>query len=309
MTWAARPTRRRSPRRCSRACCWRPRTPAISCSIRFFGSGTTGAVARKPPPLFHRHRARSGLCRGGAASASRRSSRSPTRRSRPRRRKRSEPRVAFASVVEAGLVEPGEQVVDVQPPPFRPGARRRSDHGRAGRSARSTRSARWCRGCPPATAGRSGMSSATGGSRRSTTCAPTCARRCAQRRNRRSRFPSRPALRRGANRSPAKRTLRRRSPRCRARRKAGQDSRERDDRGRGRPRRRARRPASDGPAHRSGSAGRCRAHPAPPACANPRLGGVFRRKRSERLGVDIGRIGQNEVVALALQRREQIAFD
>ena len=40
-----------------------------------------------------------------------------------------------------------------------------------------------------------------------------------------------------------------------------------------------------------------------------RLGGVFGRKFRQRLGVDIGRIGQNEIVARDFKRREQIAFD
>ena len=79
----------------------------------FFGSGTTGAVARKLRRSFI------GIERDPvyAAAAQKRIdavaplaeevvAAAPTRR--------SEPRVAFASVVEAGLVEPGEKVVDIR---------------------------------------------------------------------------------------------------------------------------------------------------------------------------------------------------
>jgi modification methylase len=79
----------------------------------FFGSGTTGAVARRLHRSFigierdptyaavacARIEAVTPLARGAVAPA-------PTRR--------SEPRVAFASVVDAGLVAPGEQVVDIR---------------------------------------------------------------------------------------------------------------------------------------------------------------------------------------------------
>jgi len=79
----------------------------------FFGSGTTGAVARKLRRCFI------GIERDPAYAAAARKrieaveplaeeavATAPTRR--------SEPRVAFASVIEAGLVAPGEQVVDVR---------------------------------------------------------------------------------------------------------------------------------------------------------------------------------------------------
>ena len=78
----------------------------------FFGSGTTGAVARRlrrsfigieRDPLYaaaarQRIEAVEPLAAEAVVTA-------PTRR--------SEPRVAFASVIEAGLVEPGERVVDL----------------------------------------------------------------------------------------------------------------------------------------------------------------------------------------------------
>jgi modification methylase len=79
----------------------------------FFGSGTTGAVARRlrrsyigieRDPTYaeaarRRIEAVEPLVEGAVATA-------PTRR--------SEPRVAFSSVVEAGLVRPGENVVDLK---------------------------------------------------------------------------------------------------------------------------------------------------------------------------------------------------
>ncbi len=79
----------------------------------FFGSGTTGAVARRLRRSFI------GIERDPAYAAAARKrieaveplaeeavATAPTRR--------SEPRVAFASVVESGLVAPGERVVDIR---------------------------------------------------------------------------------------------------------------------------------------------------------------------------------------------------
>ncbi len=79
----------------------------------FFGSGTTGAVAKRLRRSFI------GLERDETYAAAARSriaaivpwpaeavASTPTRR--------SEPRVAFASVVEAGLVRPGEQLIDAR---------------------------------------------------------------------------------------------------------------------------------------------------------------------------------------------------
>jgi modification methylase len=79
----------------------------------FFGSGTTGAVAKRL------HRSFIGLERDETYAAAARAriaavepwpaeavASTPTRR--------SEPRVAFASVVEAGLVRPGEQLIDAR---------------------------------------------------------------------------------------------------------------------------------------------------------------------------------------------------
>jgi modification methylase len=79
----------------------------------FFGSGTTGAVARRLRRSFigiERDPAYAAAARkrieGVEPLAEEAVATAPTRR--------SEPRVAFASVVEAGLVEPGERVVDIR---------------------------------------------------------------------------------------------------------------------------------------------------------------------------------------------------
>ncbi len=110
---------------------------------------------------LHRHRARSGLRRGGAAA---------DRRGRAACRGGGRDRPDAAQRAAHRLREPD-----------RGGARRSPANGSstpagatrrwcartarsppARRSARSTRSARWCRACPPATAGPSGTSNAAG---------------------------------------------------------------------------------------------------------------------------------------------------
>ena len=68
------------------------------------GRATAGAP-------FRRHRARRGLCRGGAG-ANRLRRASAREAIAPMPTKRSEPRVAFASVIEAGLVQAGEKLFD-----------------------------------------------------------------------------------------------------------------------------------------------------------------------------------------------------
>ena len=121
-------------------------------------------------PAFHRHRAPSGLCRGGDRARPRRRGRRRRRAARRRPRKREAPRVPFGSLVERGLIAPGHRA-------DRPGAAGQRDGGgrwhgrwRARRAARSTRSAPRCRTRRPATAGRSGMSSGTDGWCRWTCC-------------------------------------------------------------------------------------------------------------------------------------------
>ncbi len=140
----------------------------------FFGSGTTGAVARRLRRAFI------GIERDPVyAEAARRQiatveplamdvvAVAPTRR--------SEPRVAFASLIDVGLIRPGERLTD---PRQRHWALVRADGSSRSvrQSARSTRSARWSRACRLAMAGPSGASSETGALFRSTTCAPTSAR-------------------------------------------------------------------------------------------------------------------------------------
>jgi modification methylase len=79
----------------------------------FLGSGTTGAVARKL------HRSFFGVERDRAyaeAALKRIETAEPWPRDAvaPAPTRRSEPRVAFASVVEAGLIDPGESVFDLK---------------------------------------------------------------------------------------------------------------------------------------------------------------------------------------------------
>ena len=97
-------------------CCWPPPTPAISCSIRFSAPGPPGSPRGASA-------ARSSASSGTRLTPKRRAQRidaveplpeaalaiAPTRR--------SEPRVAFSSVVEAGLARPGERLVDAGRPP------------------------------------------------------------------------------------------------------------------------------------------------------------------------------------------------
>ena len=107
-------------------------------------------------PLY-RHRARPRLCRGRAAAHRR----GPAGAGRARRleSRREAPRVPFGSLVERGLLAPGEVLVD-QPALERAGARRRQpDLGRASRLDPLGRR-RAARARRPATAGPSGMSSA-----------------------------------------------------------------------------------------------------------------------------------------------------
>ncbi len=127
----------------------------------FFGSGTTGVAARRLGRSFI------GLERDPAyAEAARRRIEAveplpeaalaiaPTRR--------SEPRVAFSSVLEAGLCARAN-VWSMRGAAIALWCAPTARSPQARLSARSTRSARWCRGCPPATAGPSGMSSAKAG--------------------------------------------------------------------------------------------------------------------------------------------------
>ena len=73
----------------------------------FFGTGTTGAVAKRLGRRWHRHRARSRLRGGRARSASPACSRCRRRRWKRPRSKRAEPRVPFGTIIELGILEPG----------------------------------------------------------------------------------------------------------------------------------------------------------------------------------------------------------
>jgi modification methylase len=79
----------------------------------FFGSGTTGAVARRLRRFFiglERDRGYAAAARARIEAVAPLDAESVA----AVQTRRSEPRVAFASVVEAGLVAPGERLVDAQ---------------------------------------------------------------------------------------------------------------------------------------------------------------------------------------------------
>ena len=129
----------------------------------FFGSGTTGAVAKRLGRHFvgiEREQAYIDAAqrahRRGRAAGGRRSRRCMTG-------KRAEPRVAFVSLIDAGLMKPGTVLYDATQALGGQGARRRHAGGRRRAPARSTASAPRCRGSMPATAGPSGTTSAMAG--------------------------------------------------------------------------------------------------------------------------------------------------
>ncbi len=125
----------------------------------FFGTGTTGAVAKALGRRFigiERETAYAEAARKRIAAITP----LPPEAFATAPSKRSEPRVPFLALVEAGLVKPA------RPSPTRSAATRPSSAPTARCCsippwARSTRSARWHRGCRAAMAGPSGMSSAT----------------------------------------------------------------------------------------------------------------------------------------------------
>ena len=155
----ARPIRPRSPRRCSPRCCFRPRTPGDLVLDPFFGSGTTGAVARRlgagysassatrptPPRRAARIAAVEPLPPEAVAPM-------PTKRERAARRLRQRHR--------GGPGPRRRDAVRRQAPPSARSCAPTAPSRSAPRSARSTRSARSRKACPPATAGPSGTSSA-----------------------------------------------------------------------------------------------------------------------------------------------------
>ena len=121
---ARRRTRRKSPRRCCTACCWPRPGRATSVLDPFFGTGTTGAVAKRLGRRFIGIERDPGLC-GAGAPAHRRGVAGGGRGRRARSRRREAPRVPFGSLVERGLVRPGEVLFDAVAPLDRAGAGRR----------------------------------------------------------------------------------------------------------------------------------------------------------------------------------------
>ena len=127
----------------------------------FLGTGTTAAVAKR----LHRHfigierhpaYAEAAIGRVRAHPARRRQDGMATTPSR-----REAPRVPFGSLVERGLLPPGTMLHDRQRRVSAVVAADGTLRCRRASRARSTRSARRCRTRRPATAGPSGISSAT----------------------------------------------------------------------------------------------------------------------------------------------------
>ena len=116
----------------------------------FFGTGTTGAVARRLRPALHRHRARPRLRRGGPRAHRPGRSRSPTPIDAGDHRPSATSRgCRSAALLERGLLTPGDLLFDRQAPaPGAPGARRRHPDHRRTTAARSTRSGALVQGAP-----------------------------------------------------------------------------------------------------------------------------------------------------------------
>ena len=97
----------------------------------FFGSGTTGAVARRLGRHFIGLERDEGYA---AAARARIAAVEPLAAEAlaPMPTRRSEPRVAFASLIEAGLIAPGETLTDASGRCARAGARRRRRDDRPG---------------------------------------------------------------------------------------------------------------------------------------------------------------------------------
>ena len=135
----------------------------------FFGTGTTGAVARRLGRRWI------GIEREAAyvkVARERIDSTLPLDESAMQTvtDKRDQPRVAFGVLVESGLVPPGTTLLDAKRRWTRERPRRRLDRLRARTPGRSTRSAPRCRARRRATAGPSGTSTRAVGSNRSMPC-------------------------------------------------------------------------------------------------------------------------------------------
>jgi hypothetical protein len=139
----------------------------------FFGTGTTGAVAKMLGRDFIGIEREEPIARSPSA-ASRRAPARP-RALEVSASKRAEPRVPFGQLVERGMLRPGE-VLTSPARQDRQGARRRHAVWPATSPARSTRSAPRWKARPPATAGPTGASAATARPSRSTS-APADPRR------------------------------------------------------------------------------------------------------------------------------------
>ena len=128
----------------------------------FFGSGTTGAVAKRLGRHFvgiEREQAYIDAAQERIDAVKPLASADLTVMTG----KRAEPRVAFVSLIDCGLMKPGTMLYDATQALGRQGARRRHAGDRRRAPARSTGSAPRCRGSTPATAGPSGTTSAMAG--------------------------------------------------------------------------------------------------------------------------------------------------
>ena len=123
----------------------------------FFGSGTTGAVAKRLGRRFigiEREKTYADVARARIAEIVP----ADSDVMEVTKSKRAEPRIPFGWVVERGLLPVGTVLQGHAQAPDRQGARRRHPGLRQCLAARSTRWARMCRGWMPAMAGPSGSS-------------------------------------------------------------------------------------------------------------------------------------------------------
>jgi modification methylase len=100
---------RKSPKRCCTASCWPPPTRATVVLDPFFGTGTTGAVAKRLGRDFigiEREAAYRRAAEARIADVRRLDASSLETASS----KRAEPRVAFGVLVERGMLRPGEEL-------------------------------------------------------------------------------------------------------------------------------------------------------------------------------------------------------